>query len=81
MENKKIKYGEVISNKMKKTVVVKTEKKIRHQLYKKFIKKSKKFYVHDENNELNIGDLISFVECAPLSKTKNWRFFRRIESY
>jgi len=62
--------GVVVSNKMDKTVVVKIEYKILHPLYKKYIKKSKKFKAHDENNECNIGDTVKIVETRPLSKEK-----------
>mgnify|MGYP002711987554 CR=1 FL=1 len=64
--------GVVLSNKMNKTLVVKVERKVKHRKYKKIIKRYTKFFVHDENNECKIGDLISFKEVAPISKKKNW---------
>ena len=64
--------GIVISNKMNKTIVVKIERKVKHKKYKKLINRYTKFFVHDENNECNIGDKISFMEVAPISKKKNW---------
>ncbi|XZR53114.1 MAG: 30S ribosomal protein S17 [Enterobacteriaceae bacterium] len=72
MKKPKILKGLVINNKMLKTIVVIIEYKIKHPIYKKFIKRSTKFYVHDENNECNVGDIIKFKEINPLSKTKFW---------
>ncbi len=65
--------GVVSSNKMDKTVVVKIEKKVQHKVYKKLIKLSKSFKVHDEKNEAKVGDRVVFQECRPLSKEKRWR--------
>ncbi len=65
--------GAVVSNKMDKTVVVLVERRVRHPLYKKEIKKRKKFYAHDENNECRIGDIVRIMETRPLSKLKRWR--------
>jgi small subunit ribosomal protein S17 len=64
--------GEVISNKMDKSIVVLQERKVKHPLYGKYIRRSTKYHVHDENNECNIGDVVTFKECRPLSKTKHW---------
>ncbi len=64
--------GEVISNKMDKSIVVLQERKVKHALYGKYIKRSTKYHVHDENNECNVGDIVTFKECRPLSKTKHW---------
>lgn len=64
--------GRVISDKMDKTIVVLMERQIKHPLYGKFIKRSKKYHVHDENNECHIGDTVTFKECRPLSKSKHW---------
>ncbi len=75
-ENNKITrkfIGVVSSNKMDKTVVVKIEKKVQHKVYKKLIKFSKSFKVHDEKNEAKVGDRVVFQECRPLSKEKRWR--------
>ncbi len=71
--------GKVVSNKMEKTVTVLVERKFRHPLYKKFVKKSTKFMVHDENNECNIGDIVQIAETRPLSKRKRWRLVEIIE--
>ncbi|XZR52696.1 MAG: 30S ribosomal protein S17 [Enterobacteriaceae bacterium] len=72
MIKKKILKGIVISNKMLKSVVVIIKRKVKHPVYGKFIKKTTKFYVHDENNICNIGDLIEFNETNPISKKKFW---------
>ena len=64
--------GRVVRDKMDKTIVVMMERQIKHPLYGKFIKRSKKYHVHDEKNELNIGDTVQIKECRPLSKTKSW---------
>jgi small subunit ribosomal protein S17 len=64
--------GRVVSNKMDKSATVLIERKVRHPVYGKFIRKSKKFHVHDENNTLEIGDIVQIKECRPLSKTKSW---------
>ena len=64
--------GRVTSNKMDKTVVVLIERKVKHPLYGKIIKHSTKVHAHDENNECNIGDLVTVVESRPLSKTKSF---------
>jgi len=72
-EKKKIKLnGIVISNKMNKTLVVKAQKTVKHPKYKKLVKRYTKFFVHDENNECAIGDLVFFKEVAPISKKKHW---------
>jgi len=64
--------GTVISNKMDKTVTVLIERKVKHPLYGKYIKRSTKLHIHDENNECNEGDVVSIKECRPHSKTKSW---------
>ncbi len=64
--------GRVVSDKMDKTIVVKRERKVRHPLYGKYIRRSTKYHVHDENNECKIGDTVMIKECRPLSKTKSW---------
>jgi small subunit ribosomal protein S17 len=64
--------GTVISNKMDKTVTVLIERKVKHPLYGKYIKRSTKLHIHDENNECNEGDVIAIKECRPHSKTKSW---------
>jgi len=76
MTNEKLKRtlnGRVTSNKMDKTVTVLVERKIKHPLYGKFITRSKKYHVHDDNNQFSIGDIVQIVECRPLSRTKSWK--------
>lgn len=70
---KTTKVGVVIGNKMRKTVIVLTERQVRHPLYKKIVKKKKKFLAHDEYEKCKIGDVVKIVETRPLSKKKRWR--------
>jgi len=65
--------GRVVSDKMEKTITVLVERQVKHPLYKKYVKRSSKFHVHDENNEGHIGDVVAITECRPISKTKSWR--------
>jgi small subunit ribosomal protein S17 len=76
---RKEKIGIVTSNKMDKTIVVSVERKVKHALYGKFVKTSKKFYAHDEKAECGIGDTVRIMETRPLSKLKNWRLVEIIE--
>ena len=69
---KRVMQGVVVSDKMDKTVTVKVEHLIMHPLYKKFIRRSKKYAAHDENNACKIGDTVSIRECRPISKRKKW---------
>jgi small subunit ribosomal protein S17 len=69
---KRIMQGVVVSDKMDKTIVVKIERKIKHPLYKKYIRRSKKYAAHDEANVAKIGDIVRIRECRPLSKRKHW---------
>lgn len=71
--------GRVVSNKMHKTVTVSIERKIRHPLYHKYIRRRTKLHAHDENNEGGQGDLVLIQECRPLSKTKSWRLVKVLE--
>ena len=64
--------GVVVSDKMDKTIIVKIERKIKHPLYKKFIRRTKKYAAHDEANVAKIGDIVRIRECRPLSKRKHW---------
>jgi len=70
--NPRILTGVVTSNKADKTVTVKIERKVKHPLYGKVIKRATKVHAHDENNSASIGDIVSVKECRPLSKTKTW---------
>ncbi|MBL8300760.1 MAG: 30S ribosomal protein S17 [Rhodanobacteraceae bacterium] len=65
--------GRVVSNKMSKTVTVLVERQVQHELYGKIIRRSTKYHAHDEKNECQEGDVVRIQECAPLSKTKNFR--------
>lgn len=69
---KRVMQGVVVSDKMDKTVTVKVERRIMHPLYKKFIRRSKKYAAHDESNACKIGDVVSIRECKPISKRKKW---------
>jgi small subunit ribosomal protein S17 len=69
---KRILQGVVVSDKMEKTVVVRVERRVMHPIYKKFIRRSKKYHAHDENNVFKTGETIRIRECAPISKTKCW---------
>ena len=69
---KRILQGVVTSDKMDKTIVVQVEQRVMHPLYKKFIKRSKKYHAHDENNLCKIGDVVRICECRPISKSKTW---------
>ena len=71
--------GTVTSDKMDKTIVVIIERKVKHPLYGKYMKRSTKFHVHDENNECLIGDTVMFKECRPLSKSKHWTLLQVVE--
>lgn len=71
--------GRVVSDKMEKSIVVAFERKVKHPLYGKFITRTTKLHVHDENNECGIGDVVEIRETRPLSKTKSWALVRVIE--
>jgi len=71
--------GTVVSDKMNKTVTVLVERKVKHPLYGKIIRLSKKYHAHDENNEFGMGDVVVIEECRPISKSKAWRVARLIE--
>ncbi len=64
--------GRVVSNKMDKTITVAVERKVKHPIYGKFIKRTTKLHAHDENNTCQMGDVVTLKECRPLSKSKNW---------
>ncbi|MBE6450171.1 MAG: 30S ribosomal protein S17 [Alphaproteobacteria bacterium] len=69
---KRILQGVVVSDKMDKTVVVQVERRVMHPVYKKYIKSSKKYHAHDENNACKVGDVVRIQECRPISKTVTW---------
>ena len=70
--NPRILTGVVTSNKADKTITVKIERKVKHPLYGKVVKRASKVHAHDENNSASIGDVVSVKECRPISKTKTW---------
>jgi small subunit ribosomal protein S17 len=76
---KKTLIGNVVSNKMDKTIVVLVERLKLHPLYKKYVRKSKKFKAHDEKNICKIGDKVKIIECRPLSKDKNYRLLEVLD--
>ena len=80
MTNRKVtKTGIVVSDKMDKTIVVRVERQFKHPLYKKIVRRHKKFKAHDENNECNIGDQVLISESRPLSRDKRWVLSKIIE--
>jgi small subunit ribosomal protein S17 len=82
METRKLRKertGLVVSDKMDKSIVVIVERKVKHPIYGKFVKKTSKFTAHDENNDCNIGDTVRIMETRPLSKNKCWRLVEIIE--
>jgi small subunit ribosomal protein S17 len=76
---RKTKIGVVASDKMAKTITVTVERKVKHPIYGKFLKKSTKFHAHDEKSEAHAGDTVKIMECRPLSKTKKWRLVEIVE--
>ena len=70
---RKTRVGVVVSDKANKTIVVQVERRLSHPLYGKSVARTKKYHVHDENNEYKVGDTVRIVETRPLSKTKRWR--------
>lgn len=76
---RKARIGRVVSDKMQQTVVVGIEQIVRHPLYGKTMRRTKKFKAHDENNECGVGDTVEIMETRPISKEKNWRVVRIIE--
>ena len=77
--HRKERTGEVISDKMDKTIVVRVERRFQHPRFKKVVTSFKKFYAHDEKNEAKVGDVVLITETRPLSKTKSWRLVQVIE--
>jgi small subunit ribosomal protein S17 len=77
--NRKERVGEVVSNKMNKTIVVRVERRFPHPQYKKIVTAYTKFYAHDEKSEAKIGDVVRIEETRPLSKTKCWRLVEVVE--
>jgi small subunit ribosomal protein S17 len=76
---RKVRIGKVVSNKMDKTITVAVERRFKHPIYGKFVKKTVKFKAHDENNTCSEGDIVKIMETRPLSKTKRWRLVEVVE--
>jgi small subunit ribosomal protein S17 len=76
---RKERIGEVVSNKMDKSIVIAVKTKMKHPMYGKFVNKTSKFYAHDEENTCGVGDIVRIMETRPLSKTKKWRLVEIIE--
>ena len=76
---RRIKQGRVASNKMDKTIVVVTETRVPHPVYKKIVRKSARFKAHDEQNQAGIGDVVRIQECRPMSRDKRWRLLEIVE--
>lgn len=76
---RKTRIGTVSSNKMNKTITVNVERKVKHPIYGKFVKKTTRFHAHDEKNECGVGDVVRIMETRPLSKTKRWRLLEVVE--
>lgn len=77
--SRKVREGQVVSNKMDKTAVVAVVERVRHPKYGKFMLRTKKLYAHDETNDVNVGDKVRVMETRPLSKNKRWRVIEIIE--
>ena len=75
----RVQTGSVVSDKMDKSAVVLIERKVKHPIYGKYVKKSTKLHVHDENNECGVGDTVQISECRPISKTKTWKLVKVVE--
>jgi small subunit ribosomal protein S17 len=73
---KRILQGVVVSDKQDKTIVVRVERRLMHPIYKKFIRRSKKYAAHDESNSCKIGDVVRIRECRPISKNKTWELVK-----
>ena len=77
--NSRTLVGQVVSDKMDKTVTVLVERRVKHPLYKKYIRRSTKLHAHDEDNSCRVGDLVSIEQCRPVSKSKAWRLQQILE--
>jgi len=77
---RKSRQGVVVSDKTDKTVVVKVERTVTHPLYKKVIRRSKKYHAHDEENTCKVGDVVRIMECRPISRLKRWRLLEVVRS-
>ena len=71
--------GQVVSDKMDKTITVMVERRVKHPIYGKYVRRSTKVHAHDENNECRKGDVVVVEQCRPISKSKKWRFIKLVE--
>ena len=78
-QNERTVTGRVISDKMNKTITVLVERRVKHPVYGKYVRKSTKLHAHDENNECKEGDVVTIAECRPISKSKAWRLVEVVE--
>jgi len=78
---KRVLTGQIVSDKTDKTVVVKVERKVKHPLYGKIIRRSKKYHAHDEGNEYREGETVRIEETAPISKLKTWKVIGRVDTH
>ena len=78
---KRVLTGQIVSDKTDKTVVVKVERKVKHPLYGKIIRRSKKYHAHDEGNEYHEGETVRIEETAPISKLKTWKVIGRVDTH
>lgn len=76
---RKERIGVVVSNKMEKSIIVAVQRRVKHPIYGKFVKKTTKFVAHDDKNDCNQGDTVKIMETRPMSKTKNWRLVEIVE--
>ena len=77
--NRRVLVGEVVGDKMDKTVVVQVTRLVKHRLYQKYVKRQRKYKAHDERNEYKVGDRVQIVEARPFSKEKRWRVQKLLE--
>ncbi len=75
----RIQTGSVVSDKMDKSATVLIERKVKHPIYGKFVKKSTRLHIHDEKNECDVGDTVQISECRPISRTKSWTLVKVVE--
>jgi small subunit ribosomal protein S17 len=78
---KRVLTGQIVSDKGNKTVVVNVERKVKHPLYGKIIRRSKKYHAHDEGNEFKAGEVVRIEETAPISKLKTWKVIERVNTH
>jgi small subunit ribosomal protein S17 len=79
--HRKVLLGEVVSDRMHKTITVRVERRVRHPIYERVVKRTKKYHAHDEHNQCHIGDQVRIIETRPLSKTKRWRVLEIVRHY